>query len=157
MKTEFIKRYGHTWRVFKQVVEDFDADAWLHTGRGVITPARLAFHILQGVTYYIQDSTTTHFQSGKPFDSDLKTMEEENLPSQTDIVACINELQAKTETWLSVMDFNAENTSFEWAGPTKLGVVLFLLHHTVYHLGELSSLLNESKNGKAEDNYVKAL
>jgi hypothetical protein len=66
-------------------------------------------------------------------------------------------LQAKTEKWLSEMDFHAENRSFEWAGETKLGVVLFLLRHSVFHIGELSSLLNESKNGDAEDNYVKAL
>jgi hypothetical protein len=49
MKTEFIKQYEHTWRVFERIVKDFDNDAWLHTGRGAITPARLAFHILKGV------------------------------------------------------------------------------------------------------------
>ena len=49
------------------------------------------------------------------------------------------------------------NETFPWAGKTKLGVVIFLLRHTTYHLGELSSLLNESRDGNAEDNYVKAL
>ena len=157
MKTEFINQYGHTWRVFERIVKDFDKDAWHHTGRGTITPVRLAFHILQGVKYYIEDSTTLLFASGKSFESNWKTAPEEDLPSQNDIVACINELQAKTEKWLAEMDFHAENRSFEWAGETKLGVVLFLLRHSVYHIGELSSLLNESKNGNAEDNYVKAL
>jgi hypothetical protein len=82
---------------------------------------------------------------------------EVDLPSQEDILACIDELKEKTEQWLSVMDFDAENKAFPWAGKSKLGVVLFLLRHSLYHIGELSSLLNESRNGAVEDNYVKAL
>ena len=157
MNTEFMSQYAHTWRVLEGIVKDFDQDAWIHTGRGVITPARLAFHILQGVKYYIDDSSTILFVSGKSFENKWETTREENLPSQNDILACVNELWAKTEEWLCEIDLNAENKSFPWAGKTKLGVALFLLRHTLYHMGELSSLLNESRNGDVEDNYVKAL
>jgi len=157
MRTEFIKRYGHTWRVFQGIVRDFDEDAWFHTGRGPITPARLSFHILKAVKYYIEDSSTVCFKSGKLFDNDSENVKKEYLPSQKDVLACIDEMREKTERWLAVIDFNADNSSFGWAGETKLGVVLFLFQHSVYHIGELSSLLNESLNGDAEDNYVKAL
>jgi hypothetical protein len=157
MKTEFIEQYAHTWRVFVEIVKDFDNDAWLHTGRGTITPARVAFHVLQGVKYYIQDSSTVLFASGKSFESNWETVPEKDLPSQGDVLACIDELKVKTEKWLSETDLNSENRSFEWAGETRLGVVLFLLRHSLYHIGELSSLLNESRNGNVGDNYVKAL
>jgi hypothetical protein len=156
MKNEFIKQYGHSWRVFERIVKDFDKDAWIHTGRKSYTPVRLAFHILKSVKYYIEDSSTIHFASGKFLESEWETTKEENLPSQNDILVCINELKAKTEVWLSEIDFTSKNMSFEWAGETKLGVVIFLLRHTLYHLGELSCLLNESRNGDVEDNYVKA-
>jgi hypothetical protein len=156
MKTEFIKQYAHTWKVFERLVNDFDNNAWLHTGRGTITPVRLAFHILKAVKYYLEDSSTILFASGKSFDSNCETAQEEELPSQNDILACINELKVKTEAWLSEIDFSSENRSFPWAGETKLGVVIFLLRHSLYHLGELSSLLNESRNGDVEDHYVKA-
>ena len=157
METEFVEQYGHTWRVFKRIVKDFGRDAWIHTGRGAATPVRIALHILQGVKYYIEDSATTIFESGKSFECNSETAKEEELPSQNDILTCIDGLKVKTENWLSEMDFSAENKSFEWAGETKLGVVIFLLRHSLYHLGEISSLLNESKDGNAEDNYVKAL
>jgi hypothetical protein len=157
MKTEFISQYAHTWRVFERLVNDFDNDAWVHTGRKTITPVRLAFHILKAVKYYLEDPSASLFESGKSFDDDCETTKEEDLPSQNDILACIKEFKVKTENWLSEMDFNSTNRAFEWAGETKLGVVIFLLRHSIYHLGELSSLLNESKNGDAEDNYVKAL
>lgn len=157
MKTDFINQYAHTWRVFERLVKEFDNDAWFRTGRGATTPVRLSFHILKATKYYLEDPSTVLFESGKSLDIDSETTKVEDLPSQNDILVCINEFSVKTEKWLSEMDFSSENISFKWAGETKLGVVLFLLRHSLYHLGELSSLLNESRNGNVEDNYVKAL
>jgi hypothetical protein len=51
------------------------------------------------------------------------------------------------------VELQSVNTTFDWAGKTKMGVVIFTLRHFVYHMGELSSLLNESRNGKANDNF----
>lgn len=157
MKTEFTSQYGHTWRVFAGLTKDFNSDAWLHTGRGVITPARLALHILRSAKDYMEDSLPMPFPSGKPFDAPWNTVEERDLPSQSDMLACIEVLQARTQKWLAEMDFGGENKSFPWTGETKLSVALFSLRHSLYHLGELSSLLNESKDGVVEDNYVKAI
>ncbi|MBI5029880.1 MAG: DinB family protein [Chloroflexi bacterium] len=157
MKAEIINQYAHTWRVFEGIVKEFDKDAWLHTGCGPNTPAGTAFHILKGVKYYIEDVSTMFFPSGISFECNPATMKREELPSPSDIIAGIGELKVKTEKWLSEIDLDSENKSFRWAGTTKLGVVLFLLRHNLYHIGELSSLLNESKNGVAEDNWVKTL
>jgi len=157
IKNEFINQYAHTWRVFERLVKDFDTDAWLYTGRGAIIPARLSLHILQSVKYYLEDASTIILPSGKPFESNWESVVEDDLPTQGDIVVCILDMQVKSEKWLSEMDYHAENYSFRWAGETKLGVVIFLLRHTLYHLGELSSLLNESKDGDAEDHYVNAI
>lgn len=157
MKTEFIQQYAHTWRVLAGIVKDFDQETWLHYGCGTMTPARDTFHLLQGVKYYTEDSSMVAFASGKSFDSHCGTVAEELLPSQADVLACIADLQIKTEAWLFNLDFAAENKTFEWTGQTRLSVALFLLRHMLYHLGELSSMLNESKQGVAEDNWVKAL
>ena len=157
MKNELIKQYEHTWRVFDALVREFDHDSWIHTGRGTTTPARIAFHILKGAKYYLEDSSTIVLASGKSFESNWETVKEEDLPSQNDITVCLDIFRDKTNQWLSEMDLDAENRSFPWAGETKLGVVLFLLRHSLYHIGELSSLLNENKHGEVEDLYVKAL
>jgi hypothetical protein len=156
MEREFQSQYAHTWRVFERLVDDFDDDAWLHAGRRAVRPARLAFHILHATKYYLEDASGLQFASGKPFEADFETMKEEDLPTRADVIDCIRLFRAKTDSWLSGMDYSAQNTAFPWAGGTKLGVVIFLMRHSLYHLGELSSLLNESRNGDAEDNYVKA-
>lgn len=67
IKNEFINQFAHTWRAFKLLVNDFEADAWLFTGRTLITPARLSLHILLGTQYYLEDLSEMHFASRKPF------------------------------------------------------------------------------------------
>ncbi len=157
MKNDFIGQYGHTWRVFERIVKDFDNDSWIRTGRGTHTPVRLAFHVLQATRYYLEDMRPFVFASGKSVNDQCWVVGEKDLPSQDDILMCIEELKAETEEWLSEMDFDAENRAFGWAGKTKFGVALFLLRHNLYHIGQLSALLNESKNGDVDANYVKAL
>jgi len=156
-KNEFIHQYGHTWRVLERLVKGFDAEAWLQTGRGVITPARLALHILLGTQYYLEDKTPFQYPSGKLFEIDWETIETDDLPTQNDILEFIREMMEKTEKWLFDLEYGAENKSFPWAGETQMGVVIFLLRHSLFHIGELSSLLNASKDGVVEDHYVKAL
>lgn len=156
-KTEFIQQYRHTWRVFERLVKDFDAEAWLQTGRGAITPARLALHILLGTQYYLEAKIPFQYPSGKPFEPNWETTKTDDLPTQNDILAFIHEMKSQTEKWLSDLDYGAENKAFPWAGETQFGVVLFLLRHSQFHIGELSSLLNESKAGVVEDHYIKAL
>ena len=157
MQKEFVGQYLHTWRVFTRLVNGFDDYAWIHTGRNTTTPVRLSLHILQATKYYIEDHSTTNFISGKAFDMDSATAKEDDLPSRNDILSSIDALSKKTGKWLTEIDYRSKNEAFPWAGKTNLGVVIFLLRHSLYHLGELSSLLNESKNGNVEDNYVKAL
>jgi hypothetical protein len=157
MNTELISQYAHIWRVFERLVADFDDVTWICTGRKAMTPVRLSFHILKATKYYLEDPSPMEFASGKSFDVNCETANEDALPARNDVILCIREFAQKTEGWIAEMDLHSANKAFEWAGKTKLGVVIFLLKHSVYHLGELSSLLNESKKGEAEDNYVKAL
>ncbi len=96
MKDELLNHYAHTWRVFAGLTADFDQDAWVHTGRGTITPTCLALHILTGVKYYIEDRFAFHFLPDGNTDSDRETLKEEDLPAQKDILAAIKELEKKT-------------------------------------------------------------
>jgi len=87
----------------------------------------------------------------------LGNYKKDDLPSQNDVLAWIHEITNKTERWLANINYSAENVSFSWAEKTKPGVVIFLLRHTVFHIGELSSLLNVSITCIVEDHWVKVL
>jgi hypothetical protein len=156
MKTEFINQFDHSWKVLGRIVADFDDGAWTGAGRKGYSPARLGFHILRAAKYYLADPYAAPFPSGKPFDIDWVAAKAEDLPSRSDVMAGLAVWKGKTARWLSDMDFDSANTAFPWAGATQGGVALFLLRHMLYHMGELSSLLNESRNGEAADHYVEA-
>ena len=154
MKSELIAKFDQSWRLFARIVQQFDDLSWLQTGRRQITPAGFSLHVLQSVKFYLEDKSTMEFESGKPFEPKWETVKKEDLPSRQDILACAKIFQQKVTTWINEMDINAKNTSFDWTGETNLGTVLFMLHHMVFHIGELSALLNESKKGDVEDSYV---
>ena len=156
MKSEFLQQYDHTWKVLERIVDNFDDPAWAGAGRKRYCPARLAFHILHATKYYLEDKTETPFASGKSFEIDWTKAKAGELPSREDVRAAVKVWKEKTAAWISEMDIDSDNESFPWAGETKGGVALFLLRHTLFHLGELSSLLNESRNGEVEDHYVAA-
>lgn len=156
MKADIIEQFNHTWNIYEGIIRDFDDDAWTTLAHGYIVPVRLAFHILKSTLYYLEDSSVLAFPSGRLLDGEWLTMEVEKLPHRLDILQILDVFRGKTEKWLSKMDFAAPNTSFAWAGKTKMGVVIFLLRHTLYHLGEMNALLYESKHGKANDNFIKA-
>ncbi len=141
MIPEFISQYEHTWEMFSRLVVRFDDDAWLQAGRGAHTPTHLSWHILNGVQ----------------FDWDPGTTSDDTPPSQNEVLSYIAELRTTTTNWLSEMDYEAENETFPWTGKTRFSVALFLLRHTVYPIGELSMLLNESCDGVAEDSWIAAM
>lgn len=153
MKTDLIQQFDHVWRVFRRLVSDFDPQAWTTTGRKAMTPARLSLHIVQSTCFFMKDNSPSPFLSDKPNEW---AMPDAELPTQADILTCIEEMKAKTRQWVADMDLEAENTGFEWAGKTQFGLVLATLRHNLFHIGELSSLLNESKNGDVPDHYVLA-
>ncbi len=157
MNSELCLQYSHFWRLFGRIVGDFDGEAWIKTGRKAGIPVRIAFHLLKSSKYYMKDAQITSFESGKAFDVNCETAPVDELPSIRDVVQCIKVFTKKSDEWISGMDLSATNNDFEWAGKTNLGVVLFLYKHNYFHIGELSSLLNESKKGEADDNFVKSL
>ncbi|MBN2258137.1 MAG: hypothetical protein JW704_09985 [Anaerolineaceae bacterium] len=156
MQNEFIQKYRKTWRVLLKIVREVDINSWLNTGRGTYIPARLALHMLQSTAYYLQRSDITPLVSGKSFVANCWEMAESDLPSQEEIVDYIRMFEERTEDWLNARDLGSKNNAFEWAGDTNAGVILFSFQHFLFHLGELSSLLNESKKGKVEDHFVNA-
>lgn len=138
------------------MVNDFPADAWFQAGRRGYTPARLSLHLLQSVKFYLKDTGEMTLSSGVSFDEDCWKTPENDLPGQEEMTGLIGIFKNKVESWLKDMDLEGEDKSFPWAGNTNFSVALFLFRHFLFHLGELSSLLNESKGGNVEDHYVNA-
>jgi hypothetical protein len=53
------------------------------------------------------------------------------------------------------MEFSEKNELFPWTGPDRASVVLFVVRHSNFHLGELNCLHNESLQGNGDDFFAK--
>lgn len=157
MRKTLVNQYNHAWKMFYLIVSDLDKDSWLKTGCSYIIPARIAYHIIGGVNYYIDNEAKITLLSGKENTWNWENAPTEDLPTKDDIIDLIHVFKAKTDNWINNCAFEAENQKFGWTGINKISVVLFLLRHMEYHIGELNLLLHISKNGSANDNWVKAL
>ena len=139
------------------MVNDFDENSWLTTRCSYIVPARIAYHIIGGTAYYIENDTKIILLSGKANNWNWENAPTEDLPTKEDIIELIHVFKSKTDYWITNSNFEAENKKFGWTGTNQMSVVLFLLRHMEYHIGELNLLLHISKKGSANDNWVKAL
>jgi len=157
MREELINQFSHFWRTYKSVCNDFDIASWKNSGYGLTQPSRLALHIIQSTKYYIEDESPLKYAAGKAIEINSWDLEKSDLPELEDILFLLADIEKKTVGWLEKVDFNANNDKFPWTGKTYGSVVLFLLRHSQYHLGEMNSLLNEQLNGEAEDHFAKEL
>ena len=157
MKETLLGQYNHAWKMFSLMVTDFDENAWTQTGCSYIIPARIAYHIIGGVNYYIETEEPVPVLSGKENSWNWENAPLEDLPTQEDLLGLIRVFKQGTDAWLMGCNLEDENKKFGWTGSNKLSVALFLLRHMEYHIGELNLLLHMSKDGNANDNWVKAL
>ncbi len=153
-KQEILSQFDHGWRVFTRLVTEFNKSAWFEHGRGAITPARFCLHILQSFNFYMMSDEYLLLVSRKKLSSDPWEVEKKELPTQSEMLEMILYFKEKTITWINDLTLEEKNEDFEWTGETKFSVVIFVLRHFMYHLGEVSGLLNEVKNGDVDDIYV---
>ena len=157
MRQELINQFSHFWRIYKSVCKDFDVASWKNSGYGLTQPNRLALHIIQSTKCYIEDKTPLVYADGKRIETNSWNMDKKDLPELNDILFLLEDVKNKTEIWLKEIDFDIKNDKFPWTGNTFGSIVLFLLRHSQYHLGEMNCLLNDQLKGKAEDYFAKEL
>jgi len=157
MKKTLVQQYNHAWKMFYLMVNEFDTDSWLKTGCSYIIPARISYHIIGGVNYYIENESKISLISGKENNWNWEKAPIEDLPTKEDIIELIHVYKIKTENWIDNCNFEDENKKFGWTGTNQMSVAIFLLRHMEYHVGELNLLLHMTKDGRANDNWVKAL
>jgi hypothetical protein len=153
MKANIAKQFEQFFRMFERVVEDYDDRSWNQSGHGITVPTNLSFHILQSIKYYSYNTAGFARVGCEELSHDYKAMER-MVVAQADILANIRSLKPQLLAWIDSIDLDAENPDFKWTGCDMESVVIFIIRHSYFHLGELNALLNEQKNGEAEDHFA---
>ena len=153
MKQVLANQFSQFYRIFTNVVQDFDDESWQESGHKLTSPKLLSFHILQSIKYYSKDKSDFITHDHRVLKSEYKIVENFTM-SQNEVLENIEQQRLIINNWIDNIELETENVDFKWTGVNTLSVVVFLAQHSFYHLGELNCLLNESLKGNARDHFA---
>ena len=154
MKDLLAIQFKQFWRMFQGIVHDYPDEQWTTLGHGMTMPMMLAYHILHSIRYYIHDTTDCTLSTGRAYQFAIERVDETNYLQRNEIQELASYTSANVNDWIETIDLEAENSDYHWTGQNMLSVMLLIIRHSYYHLGELNTLLNEHLKGGAKDNFA---
>jgi hypothetical protein len=143
---EIIRRqFVRSWQVLTEAMAAFMPDEWTTGEIDYLTPARLAYHIVEAAEFYTRD-TSYDFPWGHRFGCDWGGAKAEELPDRDAVAAYLAEVRDQVERFLS-QNLLADDPDFPWCGGTRLDRALYLVRHTHHHVGELWSEIKRRGHG----------
>lgn len=131
------RQFARSWQVVTEAMAAFTPEEWVTGEVDYLTPARLAYHIVETAEFYTSD-TPEGFPWGHRFGCDWEGAKVEELPDQDAVAAYLAEVRDQAKRFLS-QDLLAEDPDFPWCGGARLDRALYLVRHTHHHVGELWS------------------
>jgi hypothetical protein len=149
MKREIIAeelndQFRRAWDMIRDTISGFSESDWITAGVDYLVPARIAYHLIETVEYYIGDKTKNEFSWGSRFGGGWIDIEKDRLPKQEDMLVYLEEVEGKLADWIGRCEFADENKLFNRTGKTLLAHALYVLRHTLDHHGQLNSLLYQT-------------
>jgi len=144
---ELSAQFERTHQMLIKTIESYQGPAWVVGKENYLVPARLAYHLVETIEYYLSDVSSEEFSWGGRFGGDWEGMPALDLPGQKEMIEYLGEMMTELRKQLSAQKdetFLAENLTFPWTGKTKLGHILYVMRHSLHHHGELCALLYES-------------
>lgn len=142
-------QFDKMWQMLREAILNTAEDTWregFQTTRGL---ARLAYHIVETVDFYIGE-TETEFPFGKKLDGDIwEAVMPYELPSKEQVTDYAKEVQEKTENLFACIDdskFLEPQKLFQWTGETLLARFFYVLKHCYYHFGHMNRIIRLKGN-----------
>jgi len=136
-----LEAYSLTWDMIRDSIVNIHGEHWRTGEIEYLTLSRLVLHVLEAADYYSNPSPDVYQIR---FKIDRKSSLLEQLPTNEQLKAYLEEVQEKTALWLKGMknsDLLSPETEYTWTGSTMLGRALYLLAHCRQHLGEVNAEL----------------
>ncbi len=154
MKDNCEALFTQFFRTMRDIVGEFTDEAWLDSGHKLTKPPLLAYHILKSIKYYCGDSGEFLRADGEKLPVDYQATEEDRI-SRNEILGNLGRHEAGLKDWIRGTELSASNEKYPWTGKDMESVLLFIIRHSFFHLGEMSALLNEKLEGDASDSFAK--
>lgn len=135
--------FARTWEMYRSAINDIPEEHWRSGDDGYLIPARLAYHVFEAAEFY-SGKTPKGFEWGHRFGADWEGATTEQLPTEEQALAYLEEVRERVDTWLRGMsdsDLLSHDSEFLWTGSSFLDRALYLLQHNRQHIGEINAEL----------------
>jgi hypothetical protein len=154
MTENSVRLFEQFFRMIRDIVGGFTDESWFASGHKLTRPPLLAYHILKSTKYYTADSGEFLRADGTALASDYQATEGDRI-TRGEILANLERHEASLRAWVLRTDLAAGNEAYPWTGKDMESVLLFIVRHGYFHLGEMSALLNEILEGDEPDNFAR--
>ena len=134
--------FRNTFGLMRDTIRNFDDENWRKEYTWFLVPVRVAYHNIECVDFYFRDldaSFTWGYRFGGPY---WETPNDEQ-PSQGELLAYLDELEARVATCFDAMEDEELGDTYDETGEqpmTKISHYAYALRHTVHHQGTLAAL-----------------
>jgi hypothetical protein len=148
-----VRLFEQFYRMMRDIVGEFTDESWFASGHKLTRPPLLAYHILKSTKYYNADSGEFIRDDGTALAADYQATDADRI-TRSEILANISRHEASLQLWIRGTELASGNEKYPWTGVDMESVLLFIIRHNYFHLGEMSALLNETLAGDASDNFA---
>jgi hypothetical protein len=147
LKESLIRQYVASWTMLRAAINNVDDKRW-HKGKGKWHFSETAYHIVETIQFYNREDPEGMRWGGRAGFSwdDVKDVETQVLPRITkDLVrSYLDDVEEEVRNTIEHMPLRKmdEKDGFHWFG-SVFEKYLYLLRHTMHHVGELARTLRE--------------
>jgi hypothetical protein len=136
-------QYARAYKMLYTVIDNIPTDKWTSGLTEACIPARIAYHTIEGLDFFLSDKPPSDFPWGQQFNGSWEDLPEQSLPTKEEIVTYLKETQERVVDYFQAATDDVLLEAFDlygWSGTTKLGQLVYALRHTMHHQGELAAL-----------------
>ena len=140
-------QFGNAWDMLEKAMRNFTENQWRSGDCHHFIPARLAYHAIETVDYYLRDDLTA-FKWGWRFGVDWQGASPSQLPDLRSTLSYLHETRRQGATWVANLGDDGllgPDETFHTEGISHLDRVLYVLRHTHHHVGEICGELRKRK------------
>lgn len=140
---DLVGQYRRAYEMLYAVLDKIPQDKWTSGITEACIPARIAYHIVEGMDFFFSGKPGSDFPWGHRFGGHWSELPLESLPTKEALLAYAHEIELKGGEFLRSLDDDDLAAPFQlytWSSKTRLGHLIYALRHTMHHQGELAAL-----------------
>lgn len=142
--------FSNSFELLRNTIRQFSPDQWLRGGDDLQVPAKISYHILDALDYYLRESPDEDYVWGHRFDGGWWQLEPAEQPTPQDLIQYLEEIEERANLLffrkLTDDDLSQPFDKERQYGDTQLEHFIYALRHTMHHHGALSLLSLQFEN-----------